>query len=53
MLNKTAFITGSNVDIGKSIIIKLIKKKFKVICQIRKRYEFKKFSLLFKSHQLK
>ncbi len=53
MLNKTAFITGSNGDIGKSIITKLIKKKFKVICQIRKKdNEFKNFLSLFKKSSI-
>ena len=34
--NKIAFITGSTGDLGIEIAKKLIKKKYKLICQIRK-----------------
>jgi 3-oxoacyl-[acyl-carrier protein] reductase len=42
--NKVAFITGSTGDLGIEIAKKLIKKKYKLICQIRKtNKKFNKF----------
>ena len=41
---KSSLVTGSNGDIGKAIVKKLIKNNYKVICQVRRTDEdFKKF----------
>ena len=42
--SKLSLVTGSNGDIGKAIVRKLIKNNYKVICQVRRAdNEFKKF----------